>query len=228
MTRACQSVGFSGYPHLRRHLARDSGVYAVRVDSAPAHPVQRLYAEAARDLEAAAATVDLEEFERCADVLATARRLLIIGSGSSAPTVWSATIRFLSLGITVEALTDPTLQVMSCQLLSEKDAVIAISDSGENTSTLSGAQAARNAGAQIIAVSSFPRSKLSKASDHALIAGSMGRPWPESVTTSTTLQALLLNALVATIAERRGAVEGSTEVTEAVLRAVTDNRRPGA
>lgn len=229
VTRACQSLGFSGYPHLRTLLVRDAGAaeLASRDGSEPAHAVQRMYAEAARELEAAAATIDLDAFQRSVAIVAGARRLVIVGGGSSAPTVASATLSFLLAGVVAETSTDPVQQLLTCRLLTEADAVIAVSDSGENSATLAAVDAARTAGAALVAVTSFPRSKLSRAAQEALIVSAAGRPWPESVLTSTIMQTFLLNAFVVEVAARRDTEGATRTVTEDVLRAVTGSRRPG-
>lgn len=229
VTRACQSMGFDGYPHLRTLLVRDEGAaaQAARGGNTREHALHRLFAEASRELDAAPATVDLEAFARAAAMVANARRILLIGAGGSAASVSAIALRFMSVGVAVEAPQEPTLQLLACRLLVPGDVVLAISDSGENSSTLSSVEAARAAGASVVAVSSFPRSVLAKMADEKLIIGASGRPWPDSVLTSNILQIFLLNALVAAVGEARGVSEKAATVFDDIIRVVTGNRRPG-
>ncbi len=229
VTRACQSMGFDGYPHLRTLLVRDEGAaaQAARGSNVHKHALYRLFAEASREIDAAPATVNLEAFTRAAALVADARRILLVGAGGSAAAVSAIALRFMSVGIVVDAPQDPTLQLLACRLLVPGDVVLAISDSGENSSTLSSVEAARAVGASVVAVSSFPRSALAGMVDEKLIIGASGLPWPESVLTSNILQIFLLNALVAAVGETRGVSDRAATVFDDVIRVVTGNRRPG-
>jgi RpiR family carbohydrate utilization transcriptional regulator len=229
VTRACQSMGFDGYPHLRTLLVRDEGAAAqvARGSDLHEHALYRLFAEASRELDAAPATVDLEAFARAVARVANARRILLVGSGGSAAAVSAIALRFMSVGIAVEAAQEPTLQLLACRLLAPGDVVLAISDSGENSSTLSSVEAARAVGASVVAFSSFPRSALAGMADEKLIIGATGRPWPDSILTSNILQTFLLNALVAAVEEARGPSDKTATVFEDIIKAVTGNRRPG-
>lgn len=229
VTRACQSMGFDGYPHLRTLLVRDEGAaaQAARSSNAYKHPLYRLFAEASRELDSAPASVDLEAFGRAVALAADAKRIMLVGAGSSAATVSAIALRFMSVGVAVEAPQDPALQLLACRLLEPGDVVIGISDSGENLSTLASATAAHAVGASIIAVSSFPKSALARMADEQLIIGASGRPWPESVLTSNILQIFLLNALVAEVGEERGVSDRAATVVDDIIRVVTGNRRPG-
>lgn len=230
VTRACQSMGFDGYPHVRTLLVRDAGAaaQAARAGGATDGPLHRMFAEAAREVDAAPATVDLDAFRRSVRLVADAPRVALVGTGGSAATQMSTALRFLTAGIAVDAPSEPLLQLLACRLLGPGDAVLAISDSGESTATLEAAKAAHSAGASVIAVTSFRRSTLARLAHESLVIGASGRPWPESVLTSTILQTLLLNALILDVAEARGPLESPNAVTEEILRAVTGNRRPGA
>lgn len=230
VVRASKSMGFEGYQALRTLLVRDAGAAeAAARGGAPAAgegTVRRMFAEAARELDQAPAAIDLDAFDRVTRTVAGARRVVLLGSGSSTATVHAAAIRFLSVGILVEHPGEPTFQVLTCRLLTEGDVVVAVSDSGENSATLAAAEAARAAGAQIVAVTTYPGSTLAQAAHEQLVVGSTNRPWPDSVLTSTMLQTSLLNALVVEVAARRERADDPGAVAEDVLRAVTGNRRP--
>ncbi|WP_231383904.1 MurR/RpiR family transcriptional regulator [Rhodococcus sp. 114MFTsu3.1] len=230
VTRACQSLGFDGFPHLRTLLVRDEGAAAQagRTGKAYEHALHRLFAEAARELDSAPTTVDLSAFGRAVTLVGGARRIVLIGAGGSAATVLSIALRFMSTGISVEAPNEPALQLLTCRLLEPGDVVLAVSDSGENVSTLPCAEAAMGGGAKVIAVSSFPRSTLARLADEQLIIGASGRPWPESVLTSNLLQSFLLNALVAEVAKARQVGDKADAVYDDIVRVVTGNRRPGS
>lgn len=190
-------------------------------------PIHRMFAEAAQELDAAPATLDLEAFQRCVLLVTQSRRIVLVGNGSSASTLMSTSVRFMTAGIPVEAPSEPLLQLLTCRLLGPGDTVLAISDSGENTATLEAARTAQTAGAAVVAVTSFGRSTVARMADDRLIVGASGRPWPESVLTSTMLQTFLLNALIMDVAEARGRLESTSALTDDVVRAVTGNRRPG-
>jgi len=101
-------------------------------------------------------------------------RIFVVGRGRSGLIAKSFVYRLLDLGIkgfvVGESITPST---------SKNDCLIAISGSGETTLTLNAARLAKQAGALIISITSYPNSPLGKLSDFLVKVGGRRRGSPE-------------------------------------------------
>jgi 6-phospho-3-hexuloisomerase len=92
------------------------------------------------------------------------KRILLLGAGRSGLVARSLALRLLHLGYEVYVLGDTIVPSVS-----EKDLVIAISGSGTTRLILTAVEAARNVGATIVAITSFPESPLAKLADNIIV-----------------------------------------------------------
>lgn len=94
--------------------------------------------------------------------LSEARRVQIVGIGGSALTAKDLSYKLLKLGITTLAEQDSHVQIAVARTLSEQDVQIAISFSGERKEILVAAEAAKEQGAKVIALSSPKKAGCAK------------------------------------------------------------------
>ncbi|WP_403021682.1 MurR/RpiR family transcriptional regulator [Salinibacterium sp. GXW1014] len=226
--RACQAMGFKGFQHVRTLLVRDAGAAAAAGESLVleqagiAGRAARQLRETASLLEGAAKAMDAGIIERAVSLLSEARRIVLIGSGSSAATVQALSLRSAFSGIAVEAPSDPVVQALTCRLLDANDVCLAVSDSGMTPATVTAAEAAKKSGASVIAVTGYARSRLAQLGDVTVTAGVAGASWQHSVLASNMVQMVILNAMQLEVASRRSVLERSTalaseEIFESVL-----------
>ncbi|EGR2797511.1 SIS domain-containing protein [Vibrio navarrensis] len=97
--------------------------------------------------------------------LSEARRVQIVGIGGSALTAKDLSYKLLKLGITTLAEQDSHVQIAVARTLSEQDVQIVISFSGERKEILVAAEAAKEQGAKVIALSSPKKSRLRQIAD---------------------------------------------------------------
>lgn len=199
--RTCQNLGFKGFQHLRLLLLRDAGSagHVEAAGSAEAgdsrHRVELLFDAAARQLREALGALDYERFDAAAAAIAGARRVLIVGNGGSGPAAQMFALRLTTTGRFCEAPYDAVTQQLTARLLTADDVCVAISDSGMNGITLGPVEAAHAAGATIIGVTSYARSRLNDLSTMTLIAGASFHSWGDGAVTGNITQMLLLSAL---------------------------------
>lgn len=216
--RACQSLGFKGFQHLRTLLVRDAGAAAVeeRADeieaSGPTREVARHLMEASELLNSATRRLDEDVLERAVELLSQANRIVVVGSGSSAATIQVLLLRSTFSGLRIEAPTDPVVQSLSCRLLNKDDVCLAISDSGMSQSTLAAAEAARKSGASVIAVTGYARSRLAEIGTLTLAVGTADGSWRNSALGSNLVQMVVLNAIQHEVAKRRATLDRATEL----------------
>jgi DNA-binding MurR/RpiR family transcriptional regulator len=198
--RTCQSLGFKGFQHLRLLLLRDLGAAAGRSESAEVtgegsrQRVPAIFASAARDLGEALGALDYEQFDKAVLALASARRVLIVANGGSGPAAQMVALLMLTIDRPCEAPADSVTQQLSARLLRPEDVCLAVSDSGMNGTTLAAVEAAAVAGATIVGVTSYGRSRLAELSTHSLVAGAAFHALGGMVT-GNVAQLLLLTAL---------------------------------
>ncbi|MFO7689881.1 MAG: MurR/RpiR family transcriptional regulator [Cryobacterium sp.] len=200
VVRACQNLGFRGFQHLRLEVAR-----AAPTEGAPApdaHPLDRVFADAADAIVLGRNSVDLAAVDAAGDVLATARRLVLVGTGFSAPPLQDAAMRFATLGRAVEAPSDILGQQFAARSLTGDDACLTVSYSGANAHTLRACRAAKEGGAVLIAVTSFARSPLTQLADISLVTGPVTRAHDVDPFLSRLSHLLVLHALHAALHSR--------------------------
>jgi DNA-binding MurR/RpiR family transcriptional regulator len=222
VVRTCQSLGFTGYQQLRVLLARDAGYAGLAgvapgaqqaTDAAAAAPatgaglVGDAFRRIAAGVDRMVALLDEASLERAIEALTAARRLVVLGNGLSAPLALDAAARFTAIGRAAEAPLDVINQQITARLLSRDDVVLAISGSGSNAATLRALQAARGAQASVIAVTAFARTPISALSDVELVVTLPDLTFQAEITQTTRLpQAILIEGLVAAVANRLGEV----------------------
>jgi RpiR family carbohydrate utilization transcriptional regulator len=217
VVRACQNLGFRGFQHLRLEIAR-----AAPRDSPAAggaHPLTRVFSDAADAISLGRATVDLAGIDAAVAALAGARRLVLVGSGFSGPPLQDAAMRFATLGRPVEAPGDVLGQQFAARSLTAGDTCLTVSYSGANTHTLRACRAASAGGATVIAVTSFTSTPLTQLADISLITGPVTRAHDVDPYLSRLSHLLVLHTLHTALAERSsiGATASMREVVAEAL-----------
>jgi RpiR family transcriptional regulator, carbohydrate utilization regulator len=222
VTRACQNLGLRGFQHLRRLLLRDVGAddAARPVPEEDAHWVRAMFDDGARDLRVAGARIDLARFEAAAAVIAAAPRVLVAASGGSAPSAQLFALRLVTGGRPCEAPPDALTQQLTARTLGPDDVCVAVSDDGLNRVTLRVVEAAQRAGAKVVGVTSYARSRLAELATHPVIAGVGSQPWNRSV--GNVVQFLTLTALQTAVAGVAGTEIMLPELFEQALVNVED------
>ncbi len=219
--RASQSLGFKGFQHLRLLLLRDIPSRAeqevVGHEGAPREWLPSMFRAAGEELANALAPLDFDEFDRAVAAMAGARRLLIIGNGGSAPIAQLATLGFLNSSRPSEAPADAIIQQLAARSLGAGDVCVCISGSRSNPVTLSSAEAARAAGATVVGVTGYQRSRLRELSDITLVCGSAISKWSTGLITGNVAHVLLFAALELAISAAGGLPPTDPAVMDGVM-----------
>jgi DNA-binding MurR/RpiR family transcriptional regulator len=235
IVRACKSMGFDGFQHLRQVLLRDLG--AAARDSleeqesgatgdphSSEHLVSGIFYRASQDIRGALGSLDFDAFDAAVKAIRRDGRLLVVANGASLAPAQSLALRFLSAGLQCEAPSDIVSQHLSAKLLSEGDVCIAVSDSGMNSFTLGSARLAAESGATVVGVTSYAKSALTDLSTHTLVAGAEFHSWNDQLPIGNIVQILVLSALHAAVIADSPEVElAQSAVFEEVLHMV-ENR----
>lgn len=168
--RACQSLGFRGFQHLRLELARSAPMVARGSDDA----VAGTFDDAVEAIRLAQECVDLDHVEAVADAIRAAGRIVLVSNGFSGPPLQDFAMRLSTLGRGVEAPIDPLAQQFAAHTLGAGDLCLALSYSGANVQTLRASTAAAERGARVALITNYARSPLGRVADLVIATGPVG------------------------------------------------------
>lgn len=209
VVRTAQRLGYRGFPHLRVMLARDAGTTTPPEEAgrttAAGEEVRNYVEGIARTTEAMAGLLDPLALERIVELLDAAPRVLVVGTGVSAPVATDLAMRLCGIGRTADAPTDHLDQQIRARLLAAGDVCVAVSGTGASRSTLRAVRAAVEAGASVISLSAFAGSPLSSLASVELLVGVPGQGFSDELHNTSRIPQLILNgALVSALRTRRG------------------------
>jgi len=174
--RFCRTVGFQGYTDLKLSIARDvtSPTQIIHDDIAegdsPAVLARKVFMSNIQALYDTLEVLDEAALTRAIDLLAAARRILIVGVGTSSPIVNSMYHMLMRLGLTCKAQTDSYLQLMEAALLGPGDVVVAISQSGSSIDPVLTLKQARANGVATICITGNAQSPITDYADVTLLS----------------------------------------------------------
>lgn len=202
------SMGFRGYSDMKITIAQTLQPQPLSFDGVeatdgPKAAMQKLM-QAAQTAFSDTFRAMGSELEMAAALLDGAKRIEIYAAGSSLPVAHDAHYRLMRLGLPAVILPDPLLASMSASQLREDTVVLAVSDKGRTSNTLTAARIARRNGAKIVALTSVPDSPLAQAADVALISVSVETEARREAVVSRLAQLLIVDSLCAYLAAQRG------------------------
>jgi RpiR family transcriptional regulator, carbohydrate utilization regulator len=227
VVRLCRSLGFNNFLELKISLTRsvnDSSrlihddVHEGDSSGTVARKVLRTSIQAVQDT---LQVLDEESFNRAIDLAFNADRLLIAGVGTSGPLAHELYNRLIRLHMNCHVHTDIYLQVVEAALLTERDAVVLISQNGTSIGPVRTAMEARRKGAKIIVVTGNSVSELSELADVILLT--VSHETRLETIDSRVAQHALIQAIYVALAMRMMASANESErlIWEALLRTPT-------
>lgn len=229
VVKITKKLGFSGFRDFRTAVSR-----YIRLPTAEMHQelsvedssreiIQKVFRTSIHALEETQAILDVEAFDRAADVLAGAGQRDFYGVGGSAQIARDVAHKFLRIGVRASVQDDSHMMLMSAALLGPGDVVIGFSHSGNTTAVIDAVQLARKSGARTIAITNYGGSPLAQIADIVLCSTAQGSPLMGENAAARIAQLNILDALFVAVAQRNyQAAERSLEKT---MSAVTSKRK---
>lgn len=174
--RFCRNAGFQGYTDLKLSIARDitSPTQIIHDDivagDSPGTIARKVFLSNIQALYDTLEVLDESALTRAIDLLSSARRILIVGVGTSAPIVQSTYNMFMRLGLNCKAQTDSYLQLMEVALLGPGDLVVGISQSGTSFDPVLTLKQAKANGAATICITGNAQSPITRHADVTLLS----------------------------------------------------------
>ncbi len=174
--RFCRSMGYKRWLEFRidltRSLPRPSEQLPDEVNAkdSPGVLAKKVFQNSIQAIKDTRAVLDEEQFERAIELISRAEKILIVGVGTSGPIAHEMHNRFFRLGLNCKVQTDSYLQMMETALLSSRDLVIVISQTGDSTDPLKTTALAKSRGCCVIAITGNSGSKLVNFADVVLLS----------------------------------------------------------
>lgn len=180
--RFCRKIGFRGYQEFKLALAQEL-----------VNPVKNLHGEVGEDdslgmiaqkvtatnrqaIEDTNALFEMEQLERCVELLRTAGTIHFYGVGTSAMTAQDAKYTCLRIGLRVDAFTESHLQAMAAATLGPGDVAVGLSVSGSTKDTIDSLKVAKEAGAAVVCITHYRRSPITNVADITLLTAAQEGP----------------------------------------------------
>lgn len=210
VVRTAQRLGFTGYPQLRVLLARDLGLAGERRAPGPEHApddaagVFRAFLhDVAVTTTDALTLLSADDVRRVVDLLAGARRVLVVGNGLSGPVAVEMAMRLNAIGRYAEAPADHVEQGVRARLLGPEDVCVVVSGSGSTRPSVAAARAAAQTGAAVIGLTASTTAGLADIATVSLVVGLGAPSFRDDITRTSRLpQAIVAGGLVRALSER--------------------------
>ncbi|GAB2469534.1 MurR/RpiR family transcriptional regulator [Xylanimonas ulmi] len=226
VVRTARTLGYDGYPQLRVAVARELAfappAEASTGDGTAVGALRAAVEEFARGLSRVTSVLTEQQVTAAVAALDEAERVVVVAAGLSMPLGYDAAMRLGAAGRPCEFVPDPLAQQIAARQLTASSVCLVLSGSGSSRPTLAAAADARDAGAQVLAVTSFADAPLVRLADTALVVPPVGGTFrDELLHTSRAALALVVEQLVELVAQRRSG--RSARARDAVLRVLGES-----
>lgn len=160
-----------------------------------------------------------ESFEKAVHMIENARRILIIGVGTSSPMAHELGNRLFRLRINCEVETESLNQIMKAALLTKDDLCIAISQSGESDNPIKTARVAKKQKCPVLVITGNRASPLAELANVILL--SVSHETRTETIASRIAQHALIQALYVALAMK--SVESTNEAERLIWDALMSN-----
>ncbi len=215
--RFCRILGFKGFQDFKIALAREMVIPSPRFHEDAGGGgedevamVRQVFQTNSVALQDTLEILEIEAIKEAAQLLLTARRIMVVGVGGSGPAVSYVGNRFLLLGLEAHMCTDFYLMLMAASMLSRGDVVLAISNLGTTREIVETVGVALEREARVICITNNSLSPLARISNPVLVTASREVTLPEEAVASLICQIAIIDVLSALIAQARGAQSRET------------------
>lgn len=224
VVKITKKLGFAGYREFRTALAQYNQLptaemhQELSVEDTSQEIIQKVFRTSIQALEETLSIMDVEAFDRAADLIHGARQRDLYGVGGSAQIARDVAHKFLRIGVRSSVLDDSHMMLMSASLLGEGDVAIGFSHSGNTMAVIEAIQLARRNGARTIAITNYNGSPLAQQADVVLCSTAQGSPLMGENAAARIAQLNILDAVFVAVAQRDyRAAEKNLEKTMAAV-----------
>ncbi|MBR2444621.1 MAG: MurR/RpiR family transcriptional regulator [Clostridia bacterium] len=221
IVRFSKRLGCRGYQDLKLTLAKEHEkkvVAPVITGNDDCFAIfEKVCNDAYMSLERTKKTLSAENMSRAMEAITKARRVVLIGLGTSAQVAEDASNKLLRAGCNSSAYADTHMQAIAVSQLKAGDVVIGISQSGSSKDIVESMKVARAHGATTISITSRERSPIARQSDILLLTDTEETMHSSLGLNSHISRLILIDALCYKIVYQNDALAHSVGESEAEL-----------
>jgi DNA-binding MurR/RpiR family transcriptional regulator len=224
VVKIAKKLGFSGYRDFRSAVSQYSQLptaemhQELSLEDTSREIIQKVFRTSINALEETLAIIDMDAFDRAADLVNRSGQRDFYGVGGSAQLARDVAHKFLRIGIRASVQDDSHMMLMSAALLGPDDIAIGFSHSGNTTAVIEAIQLARKNGARTIAITNYNSSALAQMADIVLCSTAQGSPLMGENAAARIAQLNILDALFVVVAQRNyGVAEKNLQKTMAAV-----------
>lgn len=225
IVRFCQSIGFSGFKELKLKIALATQAAEREAAHADADlPLQdklvNTFERAITSIRNTERTLSPEHLFQTSKRVRAAKRVCLLGAGTSGVVARDLQIKLTRLGITTLFDDQPQNAAVLMALVTPADVVIAFSHSGNTMETLNLLRTGKDRGAFTIAVTNNAGSRIAGIADLVLMTASDELPFHSFAMTSRIAQMVVVDTLVTVLIAELG--DDVQENLKSIASAVTE------
>jgi len=158
VVRFCRTLGYEGWHEFKLKLAQGLALALPGATDQPAQDdlaadlISKICSRSINTLLDLRNNLKAEPIQRALDILARANKIEFYGQGTSGIVAADAQHKFFRSGVPTVAYADPAIHSIAAALLREGDAVVAISQRGNNPTLVRSVKLARRGGADVIVI----------------------------------------------------------------------------
>jgi DNA-binding MurR/RpiR family transcriptional regulator len=214
VVRACQRLGYKGYPELKLALAADlfqrpqkerpsAFLGGVESEDNLGTIASKIFATNIEVLSRSLERLDLERLEQALTAILQARRVIVLSAGTQAHLADLVCAKFSGVGVHCVGRVDHLQQITAASLAEPTDVVLVFSHSGRVRVLVQATQIAKTAGATTIGITNFDRSTLAKIVDIPLVTHGRDLAFYSEAMGSHLVQMVLVDCLAVGVVSRR-------------------------
>ncbi len=173
IVRFARRLGFSGYAELKISVAgeQEKKVVLPTIDENDScfEILGKICNDAYLSFERTKRTIAPENIAAAANLIAGARKTVLIGLGSSASVAQDAANKFLRAGYEAYSYGDTHMQMIATSRMKEGDVLVGVSQSGASKDIVDAMKLAKSHGISTICITGTDRSPVTKQSDIVLL-----------------------------------------------------------
>jgi DNA-binding MurR/RpiR family transcriptional regulator len=229
VVKITKKLGFAGYRDFRAAVSSYNRLPTAEMhqelstEDSSREIIQKVFRTSIHALEETLAIMDIEAFDRAADLLHNAKQRDFYGVGGSAQIARDVAHKFLRIGVRANVQDDSHMMLMSASLLGPEDIAIGFSHSGNTTAVIEAIQLARKNGARTIAITNYNVSALAQQADIVLCSTAQGSPLMGENAAARIAQLNILDALFVAVAQRN--YEAAEQNLQKTMSAVMSKRK---
>lgn len=173
-----KKLGYRGYRDFRNNLLAEEFDPQISIhenvtpDDEPLDVAKKVFNSSAKSLTDTLAMLSGDDLETALELLMDAGSISFYGCGESAVIALDAYQKFLRSPKICHCVMDSHMQVMQASLVRPDDVAVVISHTGVTHEMCTAARLAKQRGARVIAITSYPSQKISRYADITLVSTS--------------------------------------------------------